>query len=139
MRRSGQIGPDGPCTGPCFAASSDGPVDIRKPRRPHLHDVADRSLRTGAAADTFVHRASGHEFRLHRWERRGEEAIREMPKLGVFFYRGDHPVEGEGSSGILWLGGDLFSRVLALLVPVCFWVGTTLTSCISCPRPRSRP
>ena len=40
-----------------------------------------------------------------------------LPKLGVFFFRGDNPVHGEGSSGILWLGGDLFSRVLKLLIP----------------------
>jgi hypothetical protein len=26
-------------------------------------------------------------------------------------------VNGEGSSGVLWLGGELFSRVLELLVP----------------------
>lgn len=40
----------------------------------------------------------------------------ELPELGVFFFRGDNPVEGENSSCVLWLGGDLFSRVLTRLV-----------------------
>jgi hypothetical protein len=95
-------------------------VDIRRPRRPELHDIAQFKStvrRSSAGADTFVHLASEHEFRLHRWQRCGEDVLQELPKLGVFFFRGDNPVDGEGSSGVLWLGGELFWHILALLVP----------------------
>ena len=94
-------------------------VDIRKPRSPELHDVAQPKLpaRRSGEADAFVHLGSGHNFRLHRRQDRAEAVLHELPKLGVFFFRGDNPVHGEGSSGVLWLGGDLFSRVLTLLVP----------------------
>lgn len=94
-------------------------VDIRKPRRPDLHDIAEPKpeSRQLLGSNTFLHRGSNREFRLHRWQGRGEEAIAELPNLGVFFFRGDHPVNGEGSSGVLWLGGELFSRILGLLVP----------------------
>lgn len=94
-------------------------VDIRKPRRPELYDFAELKPKSRVlpGTDTLLHRASGREFRLHRWQRRGEEVLSEIPKLGVFFFRGDNPVNGEGSSGVLWLGGELFSRVLALLIP----------------------
>lgn len=94
-------------------------VDVRKPRRPELHGLARPKLpaRRSGDADAFVHLASGHDFRLHRRQHRAEDVLHELPKLGVFFFRGDNPVDGEGSSGVLWLGGDLFSRVLTLLVP----------------------
>jgi len=94
-------------------------VDIKRPRCPALRDIAKRKPKNGALAttDAFLHRVSNREFRIHRWERRGEEAIAELPRLGVFFFRGDNPVDGEGSSGVLWLGGELFSKILTLLVP----------------------
>jgi hypothetical protein len=93
-------------------------VDIRQPRRPRIDDVATlASGRHVSGTDTFVHRVSGRSFRLHRWERRAEDALSELPRLGVFFFRGDNPVDGEGSSGVLWLGEQLFSRILDLLIP----------------------
>ena len=94
-------------------------VDTRKPRRPDIHDVArlKASDRPIDHADAFVHLASGRDFRLHRKQDRAEAVLNALPKLGVFFFRGDNPVDGEGSSGILWLGGDLFSQVLKLLIP----------------------
>jgi hypothetical protein len=94
-------------------------VDIRRPRRPDLAGFA-RPLskpRQAGGPDEFVHTDSGHEFRLHRIRNRAEEILDELPEIGVFFFRGDNPVNGEGSSGVLWLGGILFSRVLRLLIP----------------------
>ena len=74
------------------------------------------SLQTGDP-DVFVHMASGNEFRVHRRQHRAEDYLDELPELGAFFFRGDNPVEGEGSSGILWLGRRLFTRVLSKLLP----------------------
>jgi hypothetical protein len=93
-------------------------VEIKKPRRPKLNDFAEPrpTSRRLAGTDTFLHRECNREFHLHRWQRRGEGAITELSNLGVFFFRGDHLVEGEGSSGVQWLGGELFPRILALLV-----------------------
>ncbi len=94
-------------------------VDIRKPRRPTLAGFAHQILRPRnfGGPDIFVHDESGREFRLHRIQHRAEEFLDELPEIGVFFFRGDYPVDGEGSSGILWLGSTLFSRVLRLLIP----------------------
>jgi hypothetical protein len=94
-------------------------VDIRKPRRPEFPRIAEPrpNGRHSVSTDTFLHNESNCEFHVHRWQRRGEEAITRLPRLGVFFFRGDHPVNGEGSSGVLWLGGELFSKILTLLVP----------------------
>lgn len=94
-------------------------ADIRKPRLPDLHGIAAIKSRgrPSAPRDILRHQDSGHEFRLHRVQRRAEEMIAELPKLGVFFFRGDNPHDGEGSSGILWLGEELFSRILDRLIP----------------------
>lgn len=62
--------------------------------------------------DTFFDMETGRNFYVHRWTNKGEEAIKLIPSIGIFFYRGDNPVEGEGSSGVLWLGKDLFGQVL---------------------------
>lgn len=94
-------------------------VDIRRPPRPQLVDIANPAprsyLRSGGEA--FLHLSVHNEFRIHRWKSRGEEALSEIPKLGVFFHRGDTLANGEGSSGVPWLGRALFSIVLAKLVP----------------------
>jgi hypothetical protein len=94
-------------------------VDLRTPRKPNLHGIAvpTRPLPRGARIERFVHLASGHEFNLHRRRERAEYFLDQLPPLGVFFFRGDNPVEGEGSSGVLWFGGDLFTRILEMLVP----------------------
>ncbi len=91
-------------------------VDIKMPRLPRLQElkITERSQETGV--NCMVHMPSGHEFRVHCWERRAEDVIEEIPNLGIFFFRGDNPVNGEGSSGILWLGGELFSRILRRLI-----------------------
>jgi hypothetical protein len=65
---------------------------------------------------------SGNEFDLHRWARRGEEALAEIPRLGVFFHRGDTLAHGEGSSGVPWLGCDWLTQIAAKLVPGGFLV-----------------
>lgn len=67
--------------------------------------------------DVFVHTESGRALRLHRIQKRAEEVVDDLPEIGVFFFRGDNPVDVEGSSGILWLGGTLFCRILQLLIP----------------------
>ena len=94
-------------------------IDIKQPPPPKLDHIADYQTKSRLNSDTiynFLHRESMHKFRLHCWKQRGEDALSKLPKLGVFFYRGDNPVDGEGSSGVLWLGGGLFSQVLSLLV-----------------------
>lgn len=94
-------------------------VDLHcRPPLPKLPAGTELKLesQSDAAADICVDRRSNREFRLHRWQRRGEDVLAELPNLGVFFFRGDNPVNGEGSSGVLWLGSDLFSRVLTRLV-----------------------
>ena len=93
-------------------------VDLRMPRLPDMRHMARRSTsRRDDHPDEFVHLASESVFRVHRWQRHAEESLDDVLALGVFFFRGDNPVQGEGSSGVLWLGGDLFTRVLSLLVP----------------------
>ena len=97
------------------------------PIRPKLDDIADKvtdgqEYLKYEKTDMFLHRASGQKFRIHRWCADGRDALPKMSNLGVFFYRGDCPLDGkgipgEGSSGVLWLGEKIFSQVLALLVP----------------------
>jgi hypothetical protein len=93
-------------------------VDTKNTPRPELRESVRLNLPVHQPRnpDVYVHLRSGHNFRVHRRQQRGEEALHDLPKLGVFFFRGDSPVDGEGSSGVLWLGGDLFSRVLRLLI-----------------------
>ena len=45
------------------------------------------------------------------------EALRQMEAFSIFYFRRDCPTEGEGSSGIPFLGDTLFKRVLAKLSP----------------------
>lgn len=94
-------------------------VDTRKPARPALRNFARPifTSRSPGAPDVLQHLQSGREFRVHRIQRRAEEYRDDLSEIGVFFFRGDNPVTGEGSSGILWLGQILFSRVVELLVP----------------------
>ncbi|MGI6666579.1 MAG: hypothetical protein ACOX5Q_03850 [Bacillota bacterium] len=44
----------------------------------------------------------------------GEAAFSQIPRLSVFYYRGDSP--GEGGSGVWWLGEELFNMILDKLV-----------------------
>lgn len=94
-------------------------VDVRRPPQPDLSEFA--TVRPERGSDRFVteftHQLTGHPFRLHRRQQDAQAILHELPPLGVFFFRGDNPVCGEGSSGVLWLGDALFSRVLTLLVP----------------------
>ena len=73
-------------------------------------------------ADRFRHRISGNEFDLYRWGRRGEDAFEDIPRLGVFFHRGDTLANGEGSSGVPWLGSEWLTHILVKLVPGGFLV-----------------
>jgi hypothetical protein len=93
-------------------------VDLRRPRLPR-GGMAQlrRHSRNEAIPDEFEDVGTGNQFRVHRRQHDAEAFLDEVPDLGVFFFRGDNPVQGEGSSGILWLGGALFSRILGKLVP----------------------
>jgi hypothetical protein len=96
-------------------------VDLNRPEHPDLSGFA-RLLRRAqpnkyCIRDVFIHDASNHEFRVHRCQSCAKEFLNRLPELGVFFFRGDYPVEGEGSSGVLWLGGRLFSQILTHLIP----------------------
>lgn len=44
------------------------------------------------------------------------QAFEEIDSIAVFFFRGDCPHEGEGSSGVLWLREPLFGKVLDKLL-----------------------
>ena len=95
-------------------------VDLEiMPLLPHISDIAGLKTQSQltSEADTYIHRATGRQFCVHRRLGDGGAAVAELHKLGVFFFRGDNPVNGEGSSGVLWLGGELLPRVLNLLVP----------------------
>lgn len=94
-------------------------ADIRRSGFPRLSDRYSVIRRDQPYAgdpkkvkDTFYDKATGKEFYVHRWEDRGEAAIHEISSIGIFFFRGDNPVDGEGSSGVLWLGEPLFDEVL---------------------------
>jgi hypothetical protein len=117
---------------PCSGHDLDGPIrlfapavsdflfiDIRRPRRPALGDFARPLIgpRQPEGPDVFVHLESGQDFRLHRIQCRGEDYLRELAQIGVFFFRGDTLATGEGSSGIPWFGRELLCRVLGLLIP----------------------
>jgi hypothetical protein len=94
-------------------------VDLKRPKCPQLPGFARMKVpsRQKGDPDVFVHDVSGDEFGVHRRQHRAEDHLDDLPELGAFFFRGDNPVVGEGSSGVLWLGGDLFSRVLTKLLP----------------------
>jgi hypothetical protein len=53
--------------------------------------------------------------RIHRYD--AVEALRQVDSFSIFFFRRDGPTEGEGSSGIPFLGDTLFERVLTKLSP----------------------
>jgi hypothetical protein len=92
-------------------------VDIKKAGRPSLHEIAVLKSKKSNNTDEFEHNASRRVFRVHRLQQRAEDFLDHLPKLGVLFFRGDNPHDGEGSSGALWLGGELFRCILDLLVP----------------------
>lgn len=90
----------------------NGPEGIRnlqaQPRvasEPRRHDY----LITGLRSDRTL-RLVWHEYDAI-------EALRWVPDIGVFFFRRDRPGDGEGSSGIRWLGNILLRRVLAKMPP----------------------
>jgi hypothetical protein len=99
-------------------------VDVHRPRRlaaplPGLERIPRRR---STAGQRFRHQESGNEFDLYQWQCRGEEAFEEVQKIGVFFHRGDTLANGEGSSGVPWLGRDWLTRILSKLVPHGFLV-----------------
>lgn len=93
-------------------------VDIRLRARPRLLDLFEPSARPARAAsdETLIHRNSGRLVQLHRWEERAETTLHRVPQLGVFFFRGDTLARGEGSSGVAWLGGELFPQILGKVI-----------------------
>jgi hypothetical protein len=54
-------------------------------------------------------------FTWHEYD--AVEALRHIDNISVFFFRRDGPHDGEGSSGVLWLGDLLLRRVVAKLEP----------------------
>ena len=69
-------------------------------------------------SETYMHRASDREVRIHRRRGYGFSALRTenwIEALGVFFYRGDS--QGEGGSGNHWLRGEHLEEVLTKLIP----------------------
>jgi len=95
-------------------------VDIRQtglPRLPKRYSVVRERQQCAKNRSIFRCRdkETGDEFFVHRWRDRAEVAIRDISSIGIFFFRGDNPVDGEGSSGILWFGKTLFNEVLSRL------------------------
>jgi len=72
--------------------------------------------------ERYVDRASQNKFEVHRWKCRGEEAFARLPNLGVFFHRGDTLADGEGSSGVPWLGSAWLTMILSKIVSGGFLV-----------------
>jgi len=107
-------------------------VDIRRPKLP-------RNLRTFAVqvgppvsteVGTFLNTERDNRFQIHRLTGRGEDSFSGLPKIGVFFHRGDTLADGEGSSGVPWLGREWLTRILGVLVPGGFLV----TDGSNCPQ-----
>ena len=93
-------------------------VDTRRIRFPQLTDrysIIGGNKRCVGNPENFRDEKTDNTFRVHRWQERGEDAIKKIPSIGIFFYRGDNPVDGEGSSGVLWFGKELFDQILARL------------------------
>jgi hypothetical protein len=72
--------------------------------------------------DRYVQRRSGNIVTVNRRRGYGVACLRkrEFESIAVFFYRGDSPVNGESSSGTLWLrenGINLFGEVIARMKP----------------------
>jgi len=95
-------------------------VDIRQagfPQLPERYSVIHE--RQQCAKNKFVFRCrdreTDREFLIHRWRGQAEVAIRDISSIGIFFFRGDNPVDGEGSSGVLWFGKTLFNEILSRL------------------------
>jgi hypothetical protein len=57
--------------------------------------------------ESYLHRESNHQIRIHRHRRRGPTAMREIGRLGVFFYRG---CSTEGSS-TFWLTSKKYGGI----------------------------
>lgn len=54
--------------------------------------------------ETYEHRATGRQIRIHLHRRRGPSALRtELIQVDVFFYRGDSDSDLTRGSGTLWL------------------------------------
>lgn len=107
-------------------------VDTR--RRPRMPDglEAFASRATGSVspgASMYSDLETGNKYQVHLWKRRGEDALDEIPSLGVFFHRGDTLADGEGSSGVPWLGRQWLDVILAKLVPG----GLIVTDGSNCP------
>jgi hypothetical protein len=63
----------------------------------------------------YQHSPSGNEFRVHRHRDFGENAFDcGIPRLGVFFYRGDST--GEGGSGVDWLATKRIGNICEQLI-----------------------
>jgi hypothetical protein len=107
-------------------------VDVIRPRRPrseHAELLPVQRMRV-PGYDRFRNRSNGNEFDVYRLEQRGEDGFVEIPRLGVFFHRGDTLAKGEGSSGVPWLGREWLTSILGKLVPGGFLVtdGSNLPS-----------
>jgi hypothetical protein len=106
-------------------------VDVAGPRHRRAQDDGLIPLVRGRSAGPrrYRHRTSGSEFELHLLQKRGEEVFPDIPNLGVFFHRGDTLADGEGSSGVPWLGGAWLVTIFRTLVPG----GLLVTDGSNCP------
>jgi hypothetical protein len=95
-------------------------VDIREagfPRLPERYSVVREHQQCAKNRSVFRCRdkETDNKFFVHRWRERAEVAIRDISSIGIFFFRGDNPVDGEGSSGVLWFGKTLFNEIQSRL------------------------
>lgn len=106
-------------------------VDVRRPRRSSVPetDLIPISRTHSPGCGRFQDRVTGNQFDLCRWKARGEDAFADVERLGVFFHRGDTLANGEGSSGVPWLGREWLTKILGKLVPG----GLLVTDGSNCP------
>lgn len=86
-----------------------------------IHSVRNLSDRTtpdeGYLREGYLRLDGRLDFPLRFHQYDAVEALRLIPSIDVFYFSGDHPHDGEGSSGIPFLGTTLFRRVVERLVP----------------------
>lgn len=84
-----------------------------------LYDQCNQPSGVGMRHEYSARRIGGDgaviPFIWHHYD--AVEALNHIDAIAVLFFRRDRPEDGEGSSGICWLGDVLLRRVLAKLEP----------------------